>query len=155
MFSDGLNPAKGSAVRVLKNHLFFARRGKNEKEKIKLYNGFSLLQVRLGVGMWVGRQSCARFPAPVLWFTWKCVCLACWWHAIQMCCEWKLLLNSYTQFKGDFGAWLTVSMRLIQSHLCPLPPPYSFLLYTSQPIAIKRTSMSAMKFFSTPVQTHL
>lgn len=49
MFSDGLNPAKGSAVRGLKNHLFFfARRGKNEKEKIKLNNGFSLLQVRLG-----------------------------------------------------------------------------------------------------------
>lgn len=49
VFSDGLNPAKGSAVRGLKNHLFFlARRGKIEKEKIKLYNGFFLLQVRLG-----------------------------------------------------------------------------------------------------------
>lgn len=42
MFSDGLNPAKGSPVRGLqkkklqkKNHLVFARKGKNETEKIK------------------------------------------------------------------------------------------------------------------------
>lgn len=61
MFSDGLNPAKGSAVRGLKNHLFFlARRGKNEKEKIKLYNGFSLLQVRLcrDMGGFAGLSPC-------------------------------------------------------------------------------------------------
>ena len=47
MFSDGLSPAKGSAVRGLKNHLFFSPGGKKMGKKIKLYNGFSLSQVRL------------------------------------------------------------------------------------------------------------
>lgn len=28
--------------------------------------------------------------------------------------------NSHLQFKGDFEAWLTVSMRLIESHLLSL-----------------------------------
>ena len=75
MFSDGLNPAKGSAVRGLKNHLsffsfFFSPRGeKMRKKKIKLYNGFSLLQVRLGRGCgWVLQR-------PSLLGTYVCVCV--------------------------------------------------------------------------------
>lgn len=46
MFLDGLNPAKGSAVRVLKNYLFLPEgEKKKENEKIKACNSFPLLQV--------------------------------------------------------------------------------------------------------------
>lgn len=45
-------------------------------------------------------------------------------------------LTAILQFKGGFGAWLTVSMRLIQSHLCSLSSPtahFFFILHNLAP----------------------
>lgn len=133
MFSDGLNPAKGSAVRGLKNHLFFffARRGKNEKENIKLYNGFSLLQVRLGkdVGGFAGLSPCVAAPGGVETSASPCMLVACYSNVLRV----NAVSCHFLQFKGGFGARLTVSMRLIQSHLHSLSPPSLFILHNLAP----------------------
>lgn len=138
MFLDGLNSAKGSAVRDLKKSSFFARRGKNENEKIKAGNGFPLLQVWLGRGGWVWRchgsvrrQGCMSF---------ECVCGSC------------CFLTSVHSSKGE---WLTISMRLIRSHLSFLSfflAHFIFLYFTAQHHKIEQ---SETWLFSTLVHADL